>query len=124
MTIRRNLFLLVLAAVIPVVVVGATLAIFLVEQDRRTFHRAARDRVKAISTAVDAELRGTITALLAFAASSSLQRGDLAAFHTESQAVLASQPNWLVITLLSLDGQNSSIRCAPLAPCSRGPQTQ
>jgi signal transduction histidine kinase len=105
LTLRRHLLLLTLVAVLPVLLIGSLLGAMLVVQERRTFENGARDRVRAISTGVDAALRGTITTVLAVAASPSLHTGDLGAFHAELRAVLASQPDWLSIVLLSTDGR-------------------
>ena len=90
---------------LPVLLIGSVLGAMLVVQERRTFESGARDRVQGISTAIDAELRGTITTLLAIAASPSLQAADLRSFHGELREVLASQGDWLSIVLLSADGQ-------------------
>jgi signal transduction histidine kinase/ActR/RegA family two-component response regulator len=56
-------------------------------------------------TAVDAELRGSITTVLAIAASPALTTGDLAAFHAEAQRILATQPSWLDVTLQKPSGE-------------------
>ena len=97
--------MLTLVTVLPVLAIGSVLGAMLVVQERRTFESGARDRVQAIATALDSELRGTITTLLAVAASPNLQSGELRAYHGELRAVLASQEDWLSVLLVSEDGQ-------------------
>src|SRR5688500_20353420 len=63
------------------------------------------DRTRAMMTAVDAELRGSITALYALGASRALDNEDLASFREQAVRVLASQPGWFNITLATPDGQ-------------------
>ena len=105
MTIRKNLFLLALAVALPVVLVLGALGWMLVAKERDTFDRGARDRVRSILTAVEAELRGSVSSLQAIAASDNLTRGDMRALHMELQRVLPSQHDWLNITLTDLSGQ-------------------
>lgn len=63
------------------------------------------EHARALMTAVDAELRGSIATLHALATSRSLQAGDLQTFHGEAARVLLSQPGWITITLAHPDGQ-------------------
>ena len=63
--------------------------------------RDAIGRAHAAMSAVDAHLRGSIASLEILAASKSLESGDIAAFHAESQRVLRTQPAWVNIGLAS-----------------------
>jgi signal transduction histidine kinase/ActR/RegA family two-component response regulator len=105
MTIRAHLMLLAVGAVLPVLAFAILVSIVLVMQDRMTVERAATDRARAVMTAVDAELRGVITTLQAITASPALDAGDLAMFHAEAARILATQPNWLDITLSLPSGE-------------------
>ncbi|MDQ3026788.1 MAG: ATP-binding protein [Pseudomonadota bacterium] len=105
MKLRSHLLLLAISAVLPFVVFAATIATLLVERERQTFLNSAMERTRALMTAVDSELRGTISTLGAVATSRSLRVGDLAAFHAEIVAVLASQPDWHNVILSSHSGQ-------------------
>jgi signal transduction histidine kinase/ActR/RegA family two-component response regulator len=105
MTIRSHLMLLAIGAVLPVLAFAIVVSIVLVEQDRSTFERAATERARAIMSAVDAELRGSITTIEAVSASPALQANDLSAFHAEALRVLATQPTWLDVTLARPSGQ-------------------
>jgi signal transduction histidine kinase/ActR/RegA family two-component response regulator len=105
MTIRSHLMLLAIGAIVPIVVFAILVSVLLVEQDRLTLERAATDRARAMMTAVDAELRGSVTSLLALAASPLLQANDLRAFHAEAARVLATQPAWVDVTLARASGE-------------------
>jgi signal transduction histidine kinase/ActR/RegA family two-component response regulator len=105
MTIRSHLMLLAIGAVLPVLLFAILVSIVLLEQDRMTLERAATDRARAMMTAVDAELRGSVTSLLAVAASPTLQSADLPAFHAEARRVLATQPSWVDLTLARASGE-------------------
>ena len=105
MTIRSHLLLLAIGAALPVLLFAIAVSIVLVGQDRSTVERAATDRARAMMTAVDAELRGSVTTAQAITASPSLDGGDLAAFHAEAARVLATQPGWLDVTLARPSGE-------------------
>ena len=105
MRLRSHLFVLSLAAVLPIVAFSTVISTILVERERETFRRSAMERTRALMTAVDAELRGSIATLLALATSRNLERADLAAFHEEASRVLAAQPTWLNVSLALPSGQ-------------------
>jgi signal transduction histidine kinase/ActR/RegA family two-component response regulator len=105
MTIRSHLLLLAIGVVLPVLAFAIFVSVVLVEQDRSTVERAAMDRARAMMTAVDAELRGSIKTVLAISASPALQTNDLAAFHAEAMRMLATQPTWLDLTLTRPSGE-------------------
>jgi signal transduction histidine kinase/ActR/RegA family two-component response regulator len=105
MTLRSNLFLLVIGTVLPVTVLALVLSYLLVQQEKETFRKGALDRNRAFMTAVDAEIRGHLTTLQALAAARSLEAHDLRAFYDDAQRVLASQRDWRNIILASAAGQ-------------------
>jgi signal transduction histidine kinase/ActR/RegA family two-component response regulator len=105
MTIRSQLILLAIGAALPVLAFAILLSIVLVEQDRMTVRRGATDQARAMMSAVDAELRGSITTIEAITASPALQGDDLSAFRAEALRVLATQPSWLDITLSRPSGE-------------------
>src|SRR4029450_5678950 len=67
---------------------GAVGAYMLVERERDSFERAALDRVRALMTAIDAEMRASITPLEMLARSPALDGDDLTAFRAEAQRAL------------------------------------
>ena len=99
MKLRTNLVLLVAGAMLPLLVLVVAGAALLVHHEREAVQREALGRARSAMSAVDAELRGSLTTLLALKTSENLANGDLQAFHKEAQRVLASQPHWLNIGL-------------------------
>lgn len=104
-SLRSTLLLLVAASILPLLLLSLVLGIVLVRHEEDTVRRAAMDRNRTFSTAVDARMRGHIAALRALAASAALERGDVAAFATEALRVLETQPEWRNILLLAPSGQ-------------------
>lgn len=104
LSVRTQLFLLTLCVLLPVLGFAAYVSYLLVQQDRQSIERGAMQRTRALMTAIDAELRGSVTSLELLAASRALDKGDLRAFHAEAQRALASQADWLTITLWTAPG--------------------
>ena len=105
LTIRSHLLLLAMAAFLPVLAFGVAAALLLVRHDRETQSNAALDRSRAMMTAIDAELQGSIAALHAITAFQSLDHDDTAAFHAAARRALATQPAWLDVTLALPSGK-------------------
>jgi signal transduction histidine kinase/ActR/RegA family two-component response regulator len=103
MKLQTRLFKLVLAAVLPLVVLAIVAGVFLVRNERESIERYAIGITRAAMSAVDAQLRGSISTIEALAASQALARGDIREFHKEAQRVLATQPGWLNIGLATRD---------------------
>ncbi len=126
MKLRSHLLLLAIGAVLPFVVFAATVATLLVERERQTFLHSAMERTRALMTAVDSELRGSVSTLEAIATSRALHSGDLAAFHAEMVAVLASQRDWHNVILASPSGQQLANAASPFGtdlPVDADPDT-
>jgi signal transduction histidine kinase len=105
MKLRSHLLVLALATLVPVVAFAIYVSALLVERERDTFQRGAADRTRAILTAVDLKLNGTVAALEALALARALDLGDLADFHDTAQRVLASRPDWRTLQLALPDGR-------------------
>ena len=105
MKLRSQLMLLALAALLPVAVLAAILGAFLIDQQRETFRRGTQDRVRALTTAVDAELNGSIDVLRALANVRSIDEGNLRLFRETAAQILKEQDNWATINLALPDGQ-------------------
>jgi signal transduction histidine kinase/ActR/RegA family two-component response regulator len=105
LTIRSHLLLLAIGAVLPILAFAVLVCVVLVDLDRQTIQRGAMERARAMMTAVDAELRGSLRTVEALTASAALQRDDLAAFHAEAERVLATHPTWLDVTLADAAGR-------------------
>jgi len=104
MKLRTHLLFLALATLLPVLVFAAYVATQLVERERDTFRRGAADRTRAILTAVDLQINGTISSLESLALSRALDIGDLRSFDTIAGRVLSSRGDWRSLQLISLDG--------------------
>ncbi|HEY6197678.1 MAG TPA: cache domain-containing protein, partial [Candidatus Binatia bacterium] len=101
---RAHLITLFLIAMAPLFVFAVYMIYHSAEQEQLTFQRGAIERVRAINTALDAELNSSITALEALATADELDRGDLRGFYDEAARVLKSQPHWLTVILVDLNG--------------------
>lgn len=112
-SINRHLFVLALGAVLPVVLFATGLALIQARQERDTFERGMHDRVVAINSAIDAELRATVAALRSLAESQSLLDGDLARFHALSQRLRRVQPDWVTVILATPDGLQEANAARP-----------
>src|SRR4051794_24368804 len=67
MKLRSHLLILSLATLVPMAIFSVGGAFLLAERERQAFERGVIERVRALMTAVDADLRGTITTLEALA---------------------------------------------------------
>jgi hypothetical protein len=107
MKIRSRLLALIGYSLLPIAIFGVLAGYLLVEKERETFARGARDRVTAVMTAVDADLKASIAPLEVLARSPSLDTGNLAAFRIEAQRALDSRRgDWLNILLMDASGQH------------------
>jgi PAS domain S-box-containing protein len=106
LSLRSHLVLLVLAALLPVVGFSTGVVVLLHRQERASVQRGLLETVRTLAVAVDQELRSSITALNALAASERLDKGDLAGFYGEAQRVLRAQHGtWESIVLSDPSGQ-------------------
>jgi PAS domain S-box-containing protein len=115
---RRSLGQLLLALTIgtllPVLLFAAVVSWLSAERERRVFEQGVQERTRAILTAVESELKGSITSLEALATSKALDSGDLPAFHAESVRVLRSQRDWLTVNLALPNGEQVINSMRPL----------
>ena len=93
--------MLTAASLAPLFVFAAAAVMLLVANERSTIERQSVGRARSAMSAVDAEINGSVTSLLALAVSAHLDTGDLPAFNAEARRVLATQPAWLNIGLAS-----------------------
>ena len=104
-TLERKLSWLTLGTLLPVIIFAMIGAVLLAQREQSTFERGARERTLAVLTAIDANLRGSITTLEAVAASRHLDNEDFAAFYADAARVMATQPDWVNIILALPSGQ-------------------
>lgn len=100
-SLRVNLILLVVLAFIPLLAFAAVMVVLSARSELAIFERGATERTRALITAVDAELKSSISTLEALATSSQLNGDDLRGFYAEAARVLKSQPGWrtVIVTL-------------------------
>ena len=99
MRLRSHLLVLTLGTLLPLLVFAVIASALFAERERATFREGATQRTLALLTAVDIQLGSSVTTLEGLATSRHLDTGDLRAFHAEATRVLASQPDWLTVTL-------------------------
>jgi signal transduction histidine kinase/ActR/RegA family two-component response regulator len=102
---RKRLFLLVAAAILPVAAMSGIGLRAVVQQQRAQADRVGLELARALATAVDAELRGTTSVLESLATATTLDRGDLAAFMERAHRILERQPSWAAVMLADPSAQ-------------------
>jgi hypothetical protein len=100
---RTRLYLIVAVSFAPIALAALAATLLLIEQERDSAAREVVGRARGGMSAVDAHLRGSIAALETLATFKGLEKGDIAAFHAESQRVLRTQPGWVNIGLSKAD---------------------
>ena len=102
---RRRLFLLAAAGIVPLLVMSGIGLFALAQQQRIQAERIGLELARALATAVDAELRSSISVVQSLATSLALDRDDLSGFQERAQRVLETQPNWAAVFLADPSGQ-------------------
>jgi signal transduction histidine kinase/ActR/RegA family two-component response regulator len=104
-SLRAYLLALTAGAVLPMVCFAVYLALALSRTQQDAIERGLAETARALATAVETQLRESITTLGALATSESLERADYGAFFRESHRVLESQKahGWRRIHLASPD---------------------
>ena len=105
-SLRSILILLVVTAFVPLLVFAIAMVILSARSEREVFERGATERTRALITAVDAELKNSISTLEALATSDRLDGGDLRGFYDEAGRVLKSQPGWRNVIVSSPSGES------------------
>jgi len=114
---RTYLLILTAAAIVPVLGFAAYLTIGLSRTQREAVERGLIDTAAALANGVDRELKSSIAALEALAASRYLDHGDYRGFARDAQRVLESQAGngWLSINLASPEGTPLANLLSPTA---------
>jgi signal transduction histidine kinase len=102
---RSHVQVLAIGTLLPMIVFAIVGAMWLTERERATFERGATERVRAVLTAVDQELKSSVSTLVSLAVQSHFAGNDLRAIHAELVRVLASQPDWLDINVFDASGR-------------------
>src|SRR5262249_5575230 len=102
---RAHLITLFLLAMAPLFVFAVYMIYRSGEQERATLQRGAIERVRAIMTAVDTELKSSTTTLEALATAKELDGDELRAFYDVAMRVFVSQRDWSTINLADSTGR-------------------
>lgn len=118
-TLRASLLALTSVTLLPMFVAASIGAVLLVRHERATAERGAREQARALLTAVDAELRSSVTSLQTLAQSEALRQGQYGAFHAMVGRVRAGNPDWIDVHLIDvatrrelLDGRRAPAHAA------------
>jgi signal transduction histidine kinase len=104
-SLRRRLFLLAAAGIVPLAAMSGIGLYALAQQQRSQADRIGLELARALATAVDAELRNSTSVVQALATSLALDRDDLAGFQERAQRILETQPNWAAVFLAAPSGE-------------------
>jgi signal transduction histidine kinase/CheY-like chemotaxis protein len=113
-SLRAHLLLLVVGTLLPTLVVAGVLVRRVVADNREAVERRLLEAARAEAAIVDAELVGTIRALQGLGQSDRLTADDIPNFYTQAQGLLATQPTWAAVTLLTPDGRQIVNTARPL----------
>jgi signal transduction histidine kinase len=105
MRLRWHLFGLCAVTAVPILALAAVLIVQVSRHQHATLQQGVRETTRALTLAVDRELRSTLSALQALATSSEIRAADLRGFVQEAESLLAGQPAWYTIVLLDPSGQ-------------------
>ena len=111
---RRHIALLAVACVLPVLAFCGIMLLRLAQQERAIEQGQIFGTARAISSAIDLQLKTVISALAAFSTSrdlATLGSGDLARFYEQCEHVAAQHGGWMVIS--DADGRQLLNTLAP-----------
>ncbi|HEV7578784.1 MAG TPA: GAF domain-containing protein, partial [Caldimonas sp.] len=104
---RHRLLLLAAVAILPLALMSGIALQALFEQQRRQTEQSSLDLARALATAVDTELRLTVSALQSLALTDPLGTAgevDLANAYESAKRVLAARPEWRAVLLATPAG--------------------
>src|SRR5688572_16080404 len=113
---RRRLFMLAAACIAPLAAMAGVALLALAREQTAQAERAGIEVTRALGTAIDAELRRSISALQAVSVSPSLDQNDLQRFHQAMRRVHEGG-SWVTLTLADASGQQLA---NAVCPCGTG----
>lgn len=105
LSLRRMLILLSAIGLLPLALLGLWSLHTASQYQQREQDRALLDQARALSSAVDAELDGSIATLAGLARTPAMAAGDMRAFYEIARGQAAAQPEWLAVTLSDASGK-------------------
>ena len=105
LSLRRLLILLSAIGLLPLALLGLWSVHTTSQYQQREQDRALLDLARALSSAVDAELDGSIATLASLARTPAIDTGDIKAFYDIAREQVKAQPEWLAIILTDAEGR-------------------
>ncbi|WP_296947631.1 ATP-binding protein [uncultured Massilia sp.] len=105
LSLRHLLILLTAIGLLPLAALGVWNLHAASEYRQRSQERAMLDLARALSSAVDAELDGTVATLSSMARNPALAAGDIGAFYDIAHEQAEAQAEWLAVILSDADGR-------------------
>ena len=105
LSLRRLLVLLSAIGLLPLAVLGLWSLHTASQYQQREQSRVLLDQARALSSAVDAELDGSIATLASLARAPSMGAGDLRTFYDIAREEVTLQPEWLAVTMSDATGK-------------------
>lgn len=105
LSLRRLLILLSAIGLLPLAALGLWSLHAASGYQQREQERSMLDLARALSSAVDAELDGTVATLASLGRAPSLGTGDLKTFYDSTRAQASAQPEWLTLILADASGK-------------------
>lgn len=102
---RRLLLSLAAIGLLPVTLLGAWGVWTTVQAQRQDQQRSTLELSRALATAVESELSGTLSALSVASKSPALAKGDLRVFHKLMREEVVLRPEWRSVTLADRQGR-------------------
>ncbi|MVW59359.1 response regulator [Massilia sp. NEAU-DD11] len=104
LSLRHLLVVLTATGLLPLAALGAWSVHLAAEYHQGEQERALLDLARALSSAVDAELDGTVATLASIARTPALGAGNVRAFYPVARDQARAQPEWLGVILADGDG--------------------
>ena len=101
---RFRLFLLAASGLLPLAIVAGAVLAYITGERQRDAQETALAVSRALATAVDAELRATVSVLQSLGLADDLQPGRLESFHGLAQRVAAAQ-GWRAVVVADREGE-------------------
>ena len=116
---RDRIFVVVAAAVLPLAIMSAVALYVGIRHQQEQAERSGLDLARAMSIAVEGELRRVVSVLQVLDDSLEVENEDLRSFHEHAKRVRTAHPYWRAIVLF--DGDGNPILNSEVAFGERGP---
>lgn len=104
MTIKRQLIILVLAAVLPILIFSAAMVGYITSQQAKSVEMSLQGNTRALSAAVDEQITAIKSSLSILAVVEDFDYSNLKDLHRRLRRFVKNQPEWSSIGLAQTDG--------------------